>query len=222
MHPGILGYHQRDSFMFWNGFQVHQHCPELWGWLCLTIITTFFKAMLDDSLTQKWYWYIGTSDAVPKVEKLIKFLNHLNRTLTSKPVDTRPTPKKPATAKPSSGKPTWSKPPKDRYRLLILLIAGYVETGNISSISVTLLNEWKFPPGDNMSQTQAFVSIVWFPGTALSNAIVDTSAERAWGSIIPLFIWKKHPSGQLQRLLSTKIERQLCPLAIQPCPLKLH
>ena len=53
------------------------------------LLTAFFEAMLDDSLTQEWYRYIGTSDAVSKVDKLIQFMDHRNRILTSKPVDAR-------------------------------------------------------------------------------------------------------------------------------------
>ncbi len=66
---------------------------------------------------------IGTSDAVPKVEKLIEFFDHRNRTLTSKPVDARSTGVRSTTTcnRPSNGSSAASNKPVSKSKSVTLV-----------------------------------------------------------------------------------------------------
>ncbi len=54
------------------------------------LVTAFFEAMMDNTLSQEWYRFLVTADKVPHAEKMVEFMDTRNRILTSKSVDSKP------------------------------------------------------------------------------------------------------------------------------------
>ncbi len=86
------------------------------------LVTAFFEAMMDNTLSQEWYRFLVTADKVPHAEKMVEFMDTRNRILTSKSVDSKPSHFKPSpnnTWKNSSSKMTAKgDKPKPHYALV--------------------------------------------------------------------------------------------------------
>ncbi len=86
------------------------------------LVTAFFEAMMDNTLSQEWYRFLVTADKVPHAEKMVEFMDTRNRILTSKSVDSKPSHFKPPpnnTWKNSSSKMTAKgDKPKPHYALV--------------------------------------------------------------------------------------------------------